>query len=132
MLLLSHINDHLFSNYFFFIKLFFSLFLIFFFFFKKLLVSLLVHTYYYNLHFFQLFPSLFASLSPHYSLLYRNTSLVIFSYLYFDFSSLHFILYKFDIVSPIQSIIFPHKNCEYSLSFFTFFWYIFVLSYKSN
>ena len=68
------------------------------------------------LHFFHVFLSHFASLSPYYSLLYHYTSFIIFSFLYFDFSSLHLILYKFDIISPIQFIFFSHKKCEYSLS----------------
>ena len=79
------------------------------------------------LYFFQLFLSHFASLSSYYYLLYHYTSFIIFSVLYFDFSSLHLILYKFDIISPIQFIFFSHKKCEYSFS-----WWIFVLSYFSN
>ena len=61
------------------------------------------------LHFLQHFPSLFASLSPHYSQLFRYTSFIIFSFLYFDSSSPYFILYKFDIISSIQSVFFPKK-----------------------
>ena len=80
------------------------------------------------LHFFQLFLSHFASLSPYYSLLYHYTSFIISSFLYFDFFSLHLILYKFEIISPIQFIFFSHKNVS-SLSLSR---WIFVLSYCSN
>ena len=71
------------------------------------------------LHFFQLSPSLFSSLSLYYFLLYRYTSFILLSFLYydssssflyFDSSSLYFILYNFDI------IFFPPKNYKYSLS----------------
>ena len=65
--------------------------------------------------------SLFVFLSFHYSLLCCYTFFIILSFLYFDTSSLHFILYKFDIIFPIQFIFFLHKNCEYSLSLSTFF-----------
>ena len=61
--------------------------------------------------------STWLSLSSHYSLLYCHTSFIIFSILYSDYSSPHFILYKFDIISFIQSIFSPQKNCKYSLSF---------------
>ena len=80
------------------------------------------------LHFFQLFLSHFASLSPYYSLLYHYNSFIISSFLYFDFFSLHLILYKFEIISPIQFIFFSHKNVS-SLSLSR---WIFVLSYCSN
>ena len=48
------------------------------------------------LHFFQLFLSHFASLSPYYSLLYHYNSFIISSFLYFDFFSLH--SYEFECV----------------------------------
>ena len=68
------------------------------------------------LQFLQPFPSLFASLS-HPLLFTLALHFIIFSFLYFDSFSFHFILYKFDIISLIQSIFcFPHKNYEYSLS----------------
>ena len=60
--------------------------------------------------------STWLSLSSHYSLLYCHTSFIIFSVLYFESSSPHFMLYKFDIISSIQSIFSPQKNCKYSLS----------------
>ena len=66
-------------------------------------------------------PLLFTwlSLSSHYSLLYCHTSFIIFSFLYFDYSSLHFILYKFDIISSIQSIFSPQiTTSTLSLSLF--------------
>ena len=49
-------------------------------------------------------------LSPHYSLLYCHTSFIIFSFFYFDSSSLHSILYKFNIIYSIQSIFSPQKT----------------------
>ena len=68
------------------------------------------------LYFFQSFPSLFASLSSHYSLLYGYS--IIFSLLNFDFSSPYFIFYKFNIISHIQSIFFQQKTLVFSLSRF--------------
>ena len=63
---------------------------------------------------FYLFPSplLFTwlFLSPLYSLLYYYTSFIIFSFFYFDSSSLHSILYKFNIIYSIQSIFSPQKT----------------------
>ena len=54
------------------------------------------------LYFFQLFLSHFASLSLYYSLLYHYTSFIISSFLYFDFSSLHLILYHTKNVSTLS------------------------------
>ena len=86
------------------------------------------------LHFLQPFLSLFAFLSFHYFLFYCYTSFIIFSFLYFDSSSSHFILYKFDMISPIQFMFFPtkkKKNCEYyfslSISLFGFLFFLITL-----
>ena len=99
---------------------------------KKKLFFLLVSSHL-LLHFFQLFSSLFASLSLHYFMLYRYTSFILLSFLYFDSSSPYFIMYKFDIISSIQTIFFPHKNVStLSLSLSPFFWWILVLHYNSN
>ena len=78
------------------------------------------------LHFLQPFLSLFAFLSFHYFLFYCYTSFIIFSFLYFDSSSSHFILYKFDMISSIQFMFFPTKKKKMwvlflSLSGFLFF-----------
>ena len=83
---------------------------------KKNLFSSLVYCLHLLFYFLQHFPFIFAFFFHYYSLLYHYTSSFIFSFLYFDNSSPHFILFKFDIISFIQSIFFPHKNCEYSLS----------------
>ena len=79
-------------------------------------------------------PLLFTwlSLSSHYSLLYCHTSFIIFSFLYFDYSSLHFILYKFDIISSIQSIFSPQitistLSLSLSLSCVSFFFLIILI-----
>ena len=69
---------------------------------------LLVHTYGYTSFNLSL-PSLPLYL-PHYSLFYHYTSFILFSFLYVNYSSYHFILYKFDIISSIQYIFFPHKK----------------------
>ena len=53
-----------------------------------------------------------------------------FFLIYWLFFSLSY-LYKVDIISSIQFIFFPYKNCEYSLSLSLSQW-IFVLSYNSN
>ena len=66
------------------------------------------------LHFLQPFPSILLFISPLLSTL--PLLLCQFFFLIFDYFSYHFILYKFDIISPIQSIFFQQKNCEYSLS----------------
>ena len=82
---------------------------------KTLFYSLLVHSCCYTSSTF-LLPlclSLLSILPLHF---------IIFSFLYFDSSSPHFILYKFDIISLIQSI---HKNCEYSLSLLSFGGFLF-------
>ena len=87
---------------------------------KKKIFSLLV----YKLH-FQLLSSPFVV----FSLLYRYISFIISSLFYFDFSSPHLILYKFDIISPIQFIFFSHTKNVSTLSLSL---WIFVLSYSSN
>ena len=58
---------------------------------------------------------MFTSLSSNYFLLFCCTSLIIFSFLYFDSSSTHFILYKFDIICLIQ-FIFSHTKTVSTLS----------------
>ena len=80
---------------------------------KKLFFFLLVHIYCYTSS--NISP-LFASLSLHYSLLYRYNFFIFFSFLYFGSSFSYFILCQFNTNSLIQSIFFPQKNCEYSLS----------------
>ena len=92
--------------------LFFSHFKLFSQFFKKkkkksLLLPISSHLL---LHFFQLFSSVFASLSLNYFMLYHSSSFILLSFLYFDSFSPYFILFKFDIISPIQSVFFPHGN----------------------
>ena len=68
------------------------------------------------LQFLQPFPSLFTFLSPHYSLLTVTLpSLFSLSYI-LNILLPHFILYKFNIISLIQSIFFIQKNCKFSLS----------------
>ena len=101
MLLLNHIIIHFFFFYIFFypFKLFFSLFSK-----KNLLLPINSHL---HLHFFQPFPFLFVSSSSHYSLF---TVTLPSSFFCFDFSSPHFIFYKFDIIFPIQSIFFLQKT----------------------
>ena len=80
------------------------------------------------LHFFQLFSSILASLSPHYFMLYHYTSFILLSFLYLYSSSPYFILFKFNIISPIQSIFFPHKNVStLSLSLLSFGGFLFFL-----
>ena len=88
---------------------------------KKKIFSLLV----YKLHFFQLLSPPFVV----FSLLYRYISCIISSLFYFNFSSPHLILYKFDIISPIQFIFFSHTKNVSTLSLSL---WIFVLSYSSN
>ena len=72
---------------------------------------------------------MFASLSSHYFLLFRCTSLILFSFLYFDSSSTHFILYKFDIISPIQSI-FSHTEIVSTLSLSRWIFFLLITLYK--
>ena len=88
---------------------------------KKKIFSLLV----YKLHFFQLLSPPFVV----FSLLYRYISCIISSLFYFNFSSPHLILYKFDIISPIQFIFFSHTKNVSTLSLSL---WIFVLSCSSN
>ena len=119
MLLLCHINSHiihLFSTSFLFLN-FSSPYS------KKTKKTLLLPiSPFLLLHFLNLSPpslplylSLLSTLPLHF---------IIFFFLYFDSSSPHFILYKFDIISPIQSI---HKNCKYSLSLLSFGGFLFFL-----
>ena len=68
-------------------------------------------------------------LSPHYSLLYCHTSFIIFSFFYFDSSTLHSILYKFNIIYSIQSIFSPQKTVS-TLSLSLPLLWIFFLSYN--
>ena len=89
----------------------------------KLFFSLLIHTYYY----------IFSNLLPFFLSLYLpitlNFTITLYSsFLYFDSSSPHFILYKFDIIFLIQSIFFPQQN----VSTLSLSRWIFVLSYTSN
>ena len=96
--------------------------------------SLLVYTYYYT------FPNLSTSsnLSPPFLPLHLPTTLhftvtLHFFFLYFDSSSSHFILYKFDMISPIQFMYFLTKKKIklWVLSLSLSLW-IFVLSYNSD
>ena len=89
----------------------------------KLFFSLLIHTYYY----------IFSNLLPFFLSLYLpitlNFTITLYSsFLYFDSSSPHFILYKFDIIFLIRSIFFPQQN----VSTLSLSRWIFVLSYTSN
>ena len=93
---------------------------------KNLFFSLLIHTYYY------IFSNIFLSFLSLYLLTNLNFTVTpSSSFLYFDSSSPHFILYKFDIIFIIQSIFFPLQNCENSLSLSLSLW-ILVLSYTFN
>ena len=71
---------------------------------KDLFFSLLIHTYCYI--FFPTFFSSFLSLNLPTTFNFMVT-LLSSSFIYFDSSSLHFILYRFDIVFFIQSIFPP-------------------------
>ena len=88
------------------------------------------------LHFLRPFPSILLFISPLLSTL--PLLLCQFFFLIFDYFSSHFILYKFDIISPIQSIFFQQKNCEYSLSLslsliaLVVFWFGLILSFFAN
>ena len=78
------------------------------------------------------FPFPLYLLSPHYSLLTITLpSLFSLSYI-LNILLPHFILYKFDIISLIQSISFIQKNCKFSLSLSLSLGWIFVLSYYSD
>ena len=66
---------------------------------NKPLFFLLVHIYSYT--FFNFFTFPLPLLSPNYSQFYNYTSFILFSFLYFDYSSPLFILYKFHIIFPI-------------------------------
>ena len=83
---------------------------------KNLFFCLLVHIYYYTS--FNLYPPSYLFVSPLLSILYLclptsvtycYTFFIIFSFLYFDYSSSYYILYKFNIISPIQFIFSPQK-----------------------
>ena len=83
---------------------------------KNLLLPISSHL---HLHFFQHFPFLFVSSSSHYSLF---TVTLPSSFFCFDFSSPHFIFYKFDIIFSIQFIFFLQKTVSsLSLSGFLLF-----------
>ena len=67
------------------------------------------------LHFLQHFPSFFAYLSPHYSLLYHYTSFIIFSFLYFGF--LLSILFCINLISFLLfNLFFSHTKTMSTLS----------------
>ena len=95
--------------------LFFSLFKLFFSILSKkknLLLSISSHML---LHFLQHFPSFFAYLSPHYSLLYHYTSFIIFSFLYFGF--LLSILFCINLISFLLfNLFFSHTKTMSTLS----------------
>ena len=77
---------------------------------KPLLLPISPHLW---LHFLQ--PFLFLCLFTSPTILYFTVtlpSLFFITWLFF----FPFYLYKFNIISPIQSIFLPHKNYEYSLS----------------
>ena len=123
MLLLSHINDHityLFSTFSFFFLNFSSLYSP-----KKKKNSSFPYQSTPIVTLLPTFSLLFTILSPHYSILLYYTSLIILSFLYFDSSSFHFILYKFDIISTIQSIFFWHKTVS-SLSLYLLYFVVFL------
>ena len=119
MLMLSHNSSHI--IYLFSISSF--LFLNFFFPYYQIIIIknfILPISSHLLLHFLQSFPSCFVSLSSHYFLLYRYTSFIFSYILYFDFSSIHFILYKFDIISHLIHIFSTNKLWVLSLSLFSF------------
>ena len=106
---------------------------------KNLFFCLLVHIYYYTS--FNLYPPSYLFVSPLLSILYLclptsvtycYTFFIIFSFLYFDYSSSYYILYKFNIISPIQFIFSPQKilsslSLSLSLSFLVDFFFLIIL-----
>ena len=83
---------------------------------KKIFFSPLIHTYCYI--FYNIFPSFLSLYLP---TTFNFTVTLSSPFLYFDYFSLHFILYKFDIIFLIQFIFFPPQNYEYFLSLFVDF-----------
>ena len=105
---MSHISNHaihllIFYIFFSISKILFSLFVKN----KKLFFSLLVYIYYYtSSNNSPSFLPLYLSIILYFAI---TLPLSFFSFLYFDYYSPHFILYKFDIISLIQCIFFPQK-----------------------